>query len=151
MGGLTYIRLKDTSRNNIAAHNARMKLAKVPMKFRFYSEDNVILEYEAFKIGDGVFPERQFPKDKIKSYQDFKQYWNHEALGEVFCPKFGTLSFDCYFGRTSQRGMRAVAKYIVDNHRDIESTSGSFETFMEKAMTKIERQIIAESNIKINY
>lgn len=151
MGGFTTVLLRDTSHQNIAKHNALLRLYKVPKKYSFYSEDDVIFEYEAFKRGDGVFPASQFPKDKIHSLNDFKRYWSTEALGEVFVPRFGTLTFDCYFGRTSKRAMRNIGKYLADHCREIKATGGSFETFMQRGMTKLERQIIAESGINHGY
>lgn len=144
MGGFTQVKLKDTSRANIDKHNALLKHYKVPEKYRYYSEYDVIFEYEGFKLGTGVFPERQFPRDKIKSLEDFKQYWSSKALGEVFVPPYGTLQFDCYFGRTSKRAMRNMGRYIADHVRDIAKTDGSFSTFMERGMTKLEQQLMTE-------
>lgn len=144
MGGFTKVVLKDVSRENIDKQNARLELYKVPKKYRFYSEQDVILEYEAFKMHDGVFPENQFPRDKIKSFEDFKKYWSPEALGEVFVPHYGTLTFDCYFGRTSQRAMRNIGRYLGYNVKYIKKVDGSFSTFAERGMTKIERQIMTE-------
>lgn len=147
MGGFTQVFLRDKSRTNIDRHNALLKLYKIPEKYRYYSEADVIFEYEAFKMGLGAFSERQFPKDKIKSLNDFKQYWSPSALGETFCPHFGTLQFDCYFGRTSKHAMRNIGKYLADHYRDIEKTSGSFDTFAERGMTKLEQQILKENNL----
>jgi len=144
MGGFTQVFLKDTSRESIDKHNALLTLYKVPKKYRFYSDSDVILEYEAFKINDGVFEERFFPRDKINSYSDFCKYWSSEALGEVFVPPFGTLQFDCYFGRTTARAMRNIGRYIADHVRDIRKTDGSFSTFMERGMNKLERQLVTE-------
>lgn len=151
MGGITKIILKDTSEQNIVAHNTRLDIAGVPKKHRFYGEADIIAEYEYFKANDGNFPEDQFPKDKINSLNDFKKYWSTEALGEVFVPKNGTLTFDCYFGRTSEKAMRAIGKYVVENRDEIKETGGSFSTFIERGMTKLEREIIAESGILDNY
>jgi hypothetical protein len=147
MGGFTNFKLKDVSEMNIMKHNAKLRVFKVPEKYRFYSVSDVLLQYEYFKIGDGAWPEAQFPKDKINSFEDFKKYWNPKALGVVFVPHFGQLTFDCYFGRTSKRAMRGIAKYLAENHRDIESAGGSYETFFERGMTKLERQIMKESAI----
>jgi len=144
MGGFTVVYLKDRSEANIAKHNKLLAEYNVPKKYRFYSLDDVIFEYESFKANKGVFPPEQFPKDKIKSLDDFQRYWNPRALGEVFAPFTGSLSFDCYFGRTSKRAMRNIGKYIADNWRDIYAVSGSFDTFMERGMTKLERQLITE-------
>jgi len=151
MGGFTAIYLKDTSVSNITRQNVKLELSGVPKKYRFYSELDRIKEYEYYKNKIGNYPEHLFPPDKINSFEDFIKYWSHEHLGEVFVPKIGSLVFDCYFGRTSKRAMRAIGKYLVENWREIKSTSGSFETFMERGMTKLERQIINESAILQNY
>ncbi len=149
MGGFTEIKLKDCSNENIEKQNQLLEDFGVARKYRFYSESDVIWEYEGFVKGTGSFPEHLFPKDKINSYEDFTKYWNTKSLGSLFCPEFGTLTFDCYFGRTSKRAMRNMGKYITDNHNEIEKVSGSFSTFMERGMTRLERQIInEESNIK---
>jgi hypothetical protein len=139
MGGFTLIRLKDASEANIQIQNAELRKLGVAKKYEFYSLDNVRFEYDSFLQGLGYFPEQQFPKDKIKSFQDFRQYWSPKALGETFCPHLGTLTFDCYFGRTGQKTMRAMGKYIVANHSLIKSVDGSFSTFMERGMTRAER------------
>ncbi len=144
MGGFTKVYLKDTSQKNIDTQNARLILMGVPKQYRFYSETEVIYEYESFRIGKGYFPENQFPREKINSLEDFKNYWSPEALGEVFVPKFGTLTFDCYFGRTSKRAMRKIGKYLAENVDQIESVGGSFSTFMERGMTKAERKLMEE-------
>lgn len=143
MGGFTTILLKDCSEKNIHAHNARLQLCGVPKKYRFYSIQDIILEYEYFKAHEGVFPEDQFPRDKIHSLEDFRKYWSPRALGEVFCPKIGMLTFDCYFGRTSKRAMRNIAKYLVQNHTEIKETSGSFSTFLERGPTKEEAELLS--------
>lgn len=152
MGGFTQLKLKDTSEENIAKHNKMLDDAGVAKKYRFYSEDDVKKEYEYFVKDDGVFPEHRFPKDKIKSYKDFKKYWNPEALGEVFCPPFGTLQFDCYFGRTSKRAMKAIKNYIVNaliaegvGKTPFESASGSWTTFLERcSASKLNLELINE-------
>ena len=151
MGGFTTIKLKDCSEQNISAHNARLELNKVPKKYRFYSESDIIFEYESFKAGLGYFGEDLFPKDKIKSLIDFKKYWSPKALGLIFVPEIGMLTFDCYFGRTSKRAMKAIGKYLVDNHRDIEKVGGSWSTFLERGCTKLEQQVLKESGIKEGY
>ncbi len=148
MGGFTEVFLSNISAENIKRQNAKLKEYKVPKRYRFYSEDNVRAEYEAFAKGEGAFPEGQFPRNKINSYNDFIKYWNTRAIGAIFCPPFGTLTFDCYFGRTSKRAMRNLGKYIADNHNEIKAVDGSFETFMERGMTKLERRVLKESNIK---
>jgi hypothetical protein len=151
MGGFTEIHLRDKSEANIKKHNAL--LAKLRLsKLRFYSEKKVKAEYKAFVLGLGVFPEHLFPKAKIKTYNDFKKYWNPKALGEIFCPQFGSLTFDCYFVRTTEKDMHKLGLYLVDNWRDIESTNGSYTTFLERAgLDELELQILAESGIKENY
>lgn len=132
MGGFTLIRLKNCSNENIKEQNKKLAECKVAKRYRFYSEDDVKLEYEYYKKGDGNFPEHLFPKDKINSYTDFKKYWSSEALGEVFVPNFGTLTFDCYFGRTSKRAMHNIAMYLRLNYSQIKETNGSYSTFVER-------------------
>lgn len=151
MGGFTEVFLRNKTQVNIDKMNTLLREYKVPKWYRFYSENDVKFQYESFLKNKGHFPETHFPKDKINSYEDFTKYWSTKALGACFVPRFGTLTFDCYFGRTSKRAMRNMGRFIADNYREIESTSGSFETFMERGMTRIERQIIAESGIKLNY
>lgn len=151
MGGFTQLKLKDTSEENIAKHNKMLDAAKVRKGIRFYSEDNVKKEYEAFVKGEGAFPENQFPKDKIKSYRDFKRYWNPKAIGEVFCPPFGALQFDCYFSRTSKRAMKNIKNYIVNaimSQENIFDTpfdyaDGSWTTFLERcSASKLDLELI---------
>ena len=144
MGGFTQVFLKDTSRTNIDSHNAKLEIKKVPQKYRYSSDFDTIIEYEYFKEGKGAFPEDQFPKDKINSLEDFKKYWSPEALGEIFVAPTGTLQFDCYFGRTSKRAMRNIGKYLAENSTAIKKVSGSFSTFCERGMTKLEQQIMKE-------
>ena len=154
MGGFTKLMLKDTSTENIRKHNELLAKAKVRKEIRFYSEDDVKLEYEYFKKGDGNFPEHQFPKDKINSYEDFTKYWSTEALGEVFVPKFGTLTFDCYFGRTSNNAMKCLKDYIVNvlisSEYFLDSpfayAGGSWSTFLERcSASKLDLKIIEEN------
>lgn len=147
MGGFTQVFLKDCSQENIDEQNKRLKEFKVRKGIRFYSEKDIELEYHYFKLNDGYFPESQFPRDKIKSYKDFKKYWSTEALGAVFVPPIGTLQFDCYFGRTSNYAMRNIGKYMANNPSIFKKTDGSFSTFMERGMTKLERQIMKEYNL----
>lgn len=149
MGGFTTIQLKDTSIENIAKHNAQLELMKVPKKYRFYSILDIIFEYESFKKGLGHFPEHMFPKAKIKSLKDFRKFWSPEALGEVFVPQMGMLTFDCYFGRTSEKAMRKIGKWVSGNIKDIKSVDGSFTTFMERGMTKTEQELIKKSGLKL--
>jgi hypothetical protein len=148
MGGFTSIKLKDCSRGNIVRQNTILDIYKVPKKYRFSClENEQAIEYEYFKRGMGSFPERQFPKNKINSLEDFKKFWTPEALGEVFVPPSGTLQFDCYFGRTSKKAMRKMGRYIAENIREFKEFEGSFSTFMERGMTAIERKIVDESGI----
>lgn len=147
MGGFTEVFLKDCSYENIKKQNEKLKEYNVAKRYSFYSEDDVKFEYEAFCKGEGSFPEHLFPKNKINSYKDFTKYWSTKALGALFVPEFGVLTFDCYFGRTSKRAMRNMGRYIADNVRLIKKTRGSFSTFMERGMTKLERQIIIENNL----
>ena len=153
MGGFTQIHLKDKSEENIAKHNKFLDDAKVKKTIRFYSESDVREEYKYFLANDGHFPESRFPKDKINSYEDFTKYWSTDALGSVFCPEFGSLSFDCYFGRTSDNAMRCIKNYIVDTllkpeymfDSPFESTNGSWSTFLERcSISKLNLELIKE-------
>ena len=153
MGGFTKLVLKDKSIENIRKHNELLSKAKVRKGIRFYSEDDVRLEYDAFLNNQGVFPEHSFPKDKIKTYNDFTKYWSSEALGEVFVPKFGTLTFDCYFGRTSDNAMKCLKNYIVDTlllneyflDSPFEYASGSWSTYLERcSASKLDLELINE-------
>lgn len=152
MGGFTSITLKDKSIENIRKQNAKLKAIGVT-KMSFYSDDDIEKEWEAFKKFEGVFPEHSFPRDKIKTFNDFKRYWSTEALGEVFCPHTGSLTFDCYFGRTSKRQMNLLRKYLMGYDNDsficnihlIERVKGSFSTFVERGgFTKLEVRILEE-------
>jgi len=148
MAGFTQVFLKDNSEENIKRQNKLLKEYNVAKRYRFYSENDIILEFAAFLQGKGVFEERFFPRDDIHTLTDFKRYWSPKALGEIFVPYPGTLQFDCYFGRTSKRAMRNIGMYIADNHEQIARVKGSFTTFMERGMTKLERQIVRESGIR---
>ena len=149
MGGFTKVFLKDKRIENIKAQNEELKKLELSKDYHFYSEDDILLEYEAFKNSDGVFPEHLFPKAKIKSYNDFIKFWNTKSLGEMFCPHFGSLTFDCYFGRMSDEDMAKVGKFIAKNVDIFEKAYGSFTTFMERGMTEEKRKIIKQSNIII--
>lgn len=149
MGGWTAIRLKDTSRNNIDVHNAKLETFKVPKKYRFYSEKDIITEYEYFKIGVGAWDERFFPKDKILSYNDFKKYWSTKALGETFVPPFGTLTCDVYYQRMSMKAKRALGRYFMANIDAIKEVDGSTKTFFERCFTKAERQLCREMGFDV--
>lgn len=157
MGGFTTLRLKDTSKKNIDKHNQMLKDAKVRKDLRFYSEDDVKFEYKAFINYEGEFPSHLFPREKIKNYQDFTKYWSTEALGEVFCPKFGTLKFDCYFGRTSNNAMKCLKNYIINALLLIENTGkspfeyadGSWSTYLERCgASKLNLELINERIIE---
>lgn len=139
MGGYTKIRLKDNSQANIDLHNQKLREFKVAKKYSFYSIKDIEFEYQAFVKGVGVFPDHLFPKDKIKSFKDFRKYWSTEALGEVFVPKFGTFTCDVYFGRMSKRAMRSFARYFMANIDAIAEVEGSSTTLFERAFTKRER------------
>lgn len=147
MGGFTEIFLKNRGAENISKQNELLREYGVPKKYKFYSDEDRMKEYIAFKRGEGVFPEHLFPRDKINSFNDFKKYWSPEAIGSCFCPHNGTLTFDCYFGRTSKRAMRSIGKYLAANHSQIEKVEGSFDTFMERGMTKKEIEQIKKSEI----
>jgi len=132
MGGFTAIYLKDCSQENIDEQNKKLAAYKVAKQYRFYSPADVRKEYEYYLKGDGNYPEHLFPKEKINSFADFKKYWSSEALGEVIIPKLGSLTFDCYFGRTSKRAMHNIANYLIDNISLIKGTNGLFSTFVER-------------------
>ena len=154
MGGFTEIFLRDKSIENIRKQNARLKAIGVT-KMRFYSDDDIQKEWEAFQNYEGVFPEHSFPRAKIKTFEDFKRYWSPQALGEVFCPQTGSLTFDCYFGRTSKRQMNLLRKYLMGydeslrcNINLIEKVKGSFSTFVERGkFTKLEIQLLKEKGL----
>jgi hypothetical protein len=153
MGGFTELKLKDSSKENIAKHNKMLDEAKVKKGIRFYSEDDVLLEYESFMNYEGVFPAHLFPRDKIKNYQDFTKYWSTEALGATFCPPFGTLTFDCYFNRTTANAMKCIKNYIINAlllqeyfmKSPFEYASGSWSTFLERcSVSKLGLELINE-------
>lgn len=133
MGGFTSIQLKNISQENIDEQNQKLDDLKVAKHYRFYSEKDVEEEYEYYLKKDGVYPEHLFPSEKINSFEDFKKYWSSEALGEVFVPQFGMLTFDCYFGRTSNKTMHGIARYLLENENLIKETSGSYSTFVERS------------------
>lgn len=147
MGGFTQILLKDTSRQSIDTQNARLALAKVPTAYRFYSEADIIHEYEAFKVYDGDFPFHQFPRHKINSLDDFKKYWSSDALGDIFVPPIGALQFDCYFSRTPKATLKKLGTYVTDNISEFAKFKGSFETFAERGMTRAQRKIVTTSPV----
>jgi len=147
MGGHTTVRLKDRSVANVALQNLLLDDYGVPKKYRFYSDLDIRAEYNAYKKGLGEFPEFQFPKDKIKTYRDFKKYW--KALGDFWSPPFGTLTFDCYYSRMSTNAFKNLGKYLATYVDEIESTSGSFSTFIEdgRGVLKRDRKILKNVNI----
>ena len=147
MGGFTKIVLKKKDTHNVDIMNIRMDLLKIPKKLRFYSGRDIRFEYEAFKLGLGVFPEYQFPKDKINNFEQFQKYWSTEALGDVFVPKKGNLTLDSYFGRTSDYAMKKVLNFICDNLDEIESVGGSFGTMVEKVASKKQEQLLLDSGL----
>jgi hypothetical protein len=147
MGGFTKIVLKEKDRISVDNINIRMDLLKIPKKFRFHSGRDVRFEYEAFKLGLGVFEERFFPKDKINNFVQFQKYWSTEALGEVFVPKKGTLTLDSYFGRTSDYAMKKVLNFVCKNIDEIESVGGSFGTMVEKVASKKQEQMLLDSGL----
>lgn len=132
MGGFTKIVLKDKSQESIDMANAELRRCRVPKIYHFYSESDVLKEWEYYKKKDGNYPEHLFPSNKIKSYNDFKKYWSAEALGEIFVPKFGTLKFDCYFNRMSKYAMKRLSTYLIVNSAKIEYVGGSWTTYLEK-------------------
>lgn len=148
MGGFTQIFLRDCSQQNIDAQNQILDDLKVPKRYRFYSEKDVKEEYEYFIRKEGVFPEHLFPSDKIHSYADFTKYWSTKALGSVFAPPFGSLQFDCYFGRTSNRAMHLIARYLLEafylGESRIKNAEGSYTTFVERCgyKTKTKQTIL---------
>jgi len=148
MGGYTEIKLKDCSQKNINKHNKALRAMRVTKKYRFYSQKDTKFEYKTFLAGEGAFPENQFPKAQINSFKDFRKFWNNKAIGS-FCPLYGTLTFDCYFGRTSDRDLRKIGKYITSIINEIKTVDGSFTTFMERGMTKKEIKLFENSEIKL--
>jgi len=152
MGGFTKIQLKDVSQENIDLQNSKLDIIGLRKKIRFYSKKDIALEYEYFKKDDGVFNENFFPRNLIHSLSDFKRYWSTEALGEVFVPPIGSLTFDCYFGRTSKRAMHHIGLYLVDNHKEIKSASGSYSVFIERAgLNELELLILEKANKLDNF
>jgi len=136
MGGYTSIQLKDTSEKNILIQNAKLAELGVPVKYHFYSLNDVKYEYAMFVTRDkrANFPVDMFPPSQIHSLEDFQKFWNNKKLAS-FCPPFGSLNFDCYFGRTSDRAMRAIGKYVVQNYLEIEKIEGSVDDLMERGMS----------------
>lgn len=151
MGGFTLVYLKDKSKENISYHNDLLKQYGVPRRYRFNNlEKDQKQQYGYYLSGkyDSYFPEHLFPSEKIHNFEDFQKYWNPEALGEIFVHPNGSLGFDCYFGRTSNRAMRNIGKYIANYIDCFEKFDGSFETFMERGMTRRERKIVKESGVE---
>lgn len=138
MGGFTKIKLEDTTDVAIRHKNNELETLGIPKKYRFYSEFDVRLEYEYYKLGVGNYPDFIF--EGVKDYQAFKRKWLAWTHYEI-----GALHFDCYFGRTGKRAMRQIGKFVFRNQKSIASISGSFDTFIERGMTKKE---IKNLNIK---
>lgn len=138
MGGWTKIQLKDTSQENIDQQNERLREYGLRKDIRFYSEKDIIKEWEHYQ-NDGpeerakYYPPHMFPQD-IQTLEEFKKYWNPEAIGVVFCPKIGALHFDCYFGQTSKTAMHKIAYWILC-HGESQGirTEGSYSTFVERS------------------
>ena len=147
MGGFTQIFLKDKSSENISRMNKELQAEGVQRAYRFYSEDDIKLEYDAFIKGLGNFPDRQFPKELIHSYSDFRKYWSTEALGATFCPEIGSLTCDCYFGRMSQRAMTNLCRFITLFSSDIEKIKGSWSTLFERGGKKWQYKILKEFDL----
>ena len=134
MGGFTAIYLKDISQENVDQQNQKLAELGAPKRCRFYSEKDIEWEYEGYCKGLGTFKECFFPPDQINSLEDFKKFWSPAALGEVFIPYTGSLTFDSYFGRTSKRRMHAIARWVLLYGEDqIKETSGSYSTFVERS------------------
>lgn len=148
MGGFTKIILKDKSEDAIIAANCLLDLHKVSKKYRFYSQRDTKEEYQHFLNNNGHYPEHMFPRNKINSYKDFLKYWNPVSCGECFVPHFGTLTFDCYYGRTPQIQMKRIANFLLENIDLIEKVGGSYETFVERCgkRSNLKKQLL---NIKI--
>ena len=149
MGGFTSVLLKDGSDKNITEQNKKLRVLGIPRKYKFYNlKKEQKIEYSFFKKGEGSFLDHLFPKDKIKTLEDFKKYWNTESLGEAFCPQNGMLTFDCYFNRTPDDVMFAIGTYIAENIDQIKEVEGSFSTFIERGMTEKQREIVKNSDIE---
>lgn len=133
MGGFTTLKLRNISQENIDEQNQNLEELGVAKRYRFYSERSIEEEYQYYLKGDGNYPENFFPPDQINSLEDFKKFWSPRALGEVFVPHVGSLNFDCYFGRTSERAMHGIARYLLIYGDRIKETSGSYSTFVERA------------------
>jgi len=149
MGGFTTIRLKDNSQANIDLHNSKLREFKLAETYSFYSIKNIKIEYNAFKKGEGAFPDHSFPKDKIKSFKDFRKYWSTKAIGQIWCPPFGVLRCDVYYSRMSIRNKRALGRYFMANIDAIKEVDGSSTTFFERCLTKRERQICREKGFPV--
>lgn len=144
MGGFTKIQLRDCSQKNIDKCNEELRAQGLRKDIKFYSEEDTRKEWQFYRSKQYAeraeyYPPHLFPQD-IKSYEEFKKYWSTRALGEVFVPPIGALTFDCYFGRTSKTAMHALARWLLLSLDDIKEVSGSYSTFVErcgyKAKTK---------------
>lgn len=125
---MTTIYLKDNSEKNIKIQNKELEKLNIPL--RFHGEDELLKEYEYFLENKEKY-ERFLPVENVKSYDDFKEYWNHEKLGEFVCPVKGSINFDPYFGR-SDDFIEEVSKYILNNISIFEKGKGSYDTFVER-------------------
>ena len=134
MGGFTKIQLEHCDQENIDLQNEKLDKLKLHKGIRFYSEKDIEMEYD-FYLNDEkreeYFPPHLFPYDEIKSYEDFRKIWT--GMGEAIVPPIGSLTFDCYFDRTSKSAMYKIAQYLYNNMGQISEVSGSFSTFIERS------------------
>jgi len=135
MGGMTTLYLADRSAKNIAYHNQKLKEFGVAKCYRFYSEADIKIAYNEFISGKGVFREHLFPKAEINSYKDFKKFWSPVAVGEVFVPYIGSVTFDCYFDRMPKRAMYNMSCYIREHRHELLGYQGALSTLFEKAFS----------------
>lgn len=136
MGSQVVILLNDVSQENIDKQNQVLNNLGIDEGIHFYSEKDVKLEYDWFKTNKNEFPDHLIPHDKIKSFDDFKQYWNTENLGKTFCPEFGSLKFDIAYDRTEQDQIDLITEYLITNISLIKKGEGSFDSFVN--MTKLD-------------
>ena len=147
MAGFTQIILKDKSEQHIIDCNCVLNREGVAKAYHFYTMNDARVEYGHFKIGNGVYPEHLFPREKIKSFPEFLNYWNPKSCGHFINP-FGALSFDCYFARNPFIQMKGISDFLVDNYSLIEQAKGSFETFVERCGKSKEIQKFLLEKIK---
>jgi hypothetical protein len=142
MGGFTKIQLKDCDQENIDKQNEKLDKIGLKKDIRFYSEKDIRDEYAFYRSTsnkDEYYPPHLFPKP-INNYNEFKKIWT--GMGEVFVPPIGALTFDCYFDRTSQRAMKMIGKYLLNNIDQIEKVEGSFTTFVERTGLPTKKKLI---------